>query len=181
MLITVGGLIQGSHAMLYSFGSLFWHAQGFGGLAIGAFWATAVIFEIALFMWSAPLVRRFGPFGFLALGGVAAIVRWLLFPLEPGLVGYLGLQALHAFSFGAVYLGCQHAVARTVPEELTASAQGVMAMMSGLMMALATLASGPLYEAFGGNAFALMAVMPAVALVILVLFRRAVRPAPRPA
>ena len=171
VLILVGGLIQASHAMLYSFGSLFWHAQGFDGVAIGAFWATAVVCEIVLFHWSSPLVRRFGPFGFLTIGGLAAIVRWLAFPLEPGFAGYLVLQGLHAFSFGAVYVGTQHAIAHSVPEELTASAQGMMAMVSGLLMALTTLASGPLYEALGGQAFALMAVSPAVALVILAIYR----------
>ena len=97
-------------------------------------------------------MRRIGPFGFLALGGVAAIVRWLLFPLEPGFVGYAALQGLHAFTFGAVYIGNQHAIARAVPEEVTASAQGIFAMVVGLFMAIATLAAGPLYENFGGNA-----------------------------
>ena len=171
ILILVGALIQSSHAMLYSFGSLFWHAQGFGGVAIGAFWAIGVACEIVFFIFAAPLVRRFGPLGFLVLGGLAAIVRWLAFPLEPGIAGYLALQALHAFSFGAVYLGNQHMIARAVPEELTASAQGVLAMVIGLFAALATLASGPLYEAYGGDAFALMAVLPAIALVILAVAR----------
>ena len=175
-LILVGGLIQSSHAMLYSFGSIFWHELGFGGVEIGAFWATAVGCEIVLFLWSAPLMRRIGPHGFLALGAVAAIIRWLCFPLEPGLVGYLLLQGLHAFTFGAVYVGNQHAIARAVPEEITASAQGVVAMVVGLLMALATLGSGPLFEAFGGSAFALMAVLPSVALVILVVFRRRLGP-----
>jgi PPP family 3-phenylpropionic acid transporter len=92
ILILVGGLVQSSHAMLYSFGSLFWHAQGFGGVAIGAFWAIGVACEIVFFIFAAPLMRRLGPFGFLVLGGSAAIVRWLAFPLEPGLVGYLVLQ-----------------------------------------------------------------------------------------
>lgn len=171
ILILVGGLVQASHAMLYSFGSLFWHAQGFGGVAIGAFWAIGVACEIVFFIYAAPLMRRLGPFGFLVLGGSAAIVRWLAFPLEPGLVGYLALQGLHALSFGAVYLGNQHMIARTVPEELTASAQGVLAMVLGLFTALATLASGPLYETFGGDAFAVMAVLPAIALVILAVAR----------
>jgi PPP family 3-phenylpropionic acid transporter len=171
ILILVGGLIQSSHAMLYGFGSLFWHAQGFGGVAIGAFWAIGVACEIVFFIYAAPLMRRLGPFGFLVLGGSAAIVRWLAFPLEPGLVGYLALQGLHALSFGAVYLGNQHMIARTVPEELTASAQGVLAMVLGLFTALATLASGPLYETFGGDAFAVMAVLPALALVILAVAR----------
>lgn len=171
VVIVVAGLIQASHAMLYSFGSLFWHAEGFGGIAIGALWATAVACEILLFLWSAPLIRRFGPFGFLAIGGVAAIVRWLSFPFVPGLAGQLVLQMLHAFSFGAVYVGAQHAIARTVPEELTASAQGMLAMVAGLLMALSTLAAGPLYEAMGGSGFAVMAVLPAIALGILAMFR----------
>ncbi len=174
-LILVGALIQSSHAMLYSFGSLFWRGQGFGGVEIGLFWAIAVSCEIMLFHWSAPLMRRIGPLGFLALGGVAAIVRWLLFPLEPGLLGYAVLQALHAFTFGAVYVGNQHAIARTVPEEVTASAQGIFAMVVGLFMAISTLAAGPLYERFGGNAFALMAILPALALVILAFYRRGLR------
>jgi hypothetical protein len=38
-------------------------------------------------------------------------------------------------------------------------------------MALSTLASGPLYESFGGHAFAVMAILPAVALIILAVFR----------
>jgi PPP family 3-phenylpropionic acid transporter len=179
-LILVGGLIQASHAMLYSFGSLFWRDLGFGGVEIGAFWAIAVACEIMLFLWSGPLMRRIGPLGFLAVGGAAAVVRWLCFPLEPGFLGYLLLQGLHAFTFGAVYVGNQHAIARAVPEEVTASAQGVFAMVVGLLMALAMLASGPLYHAFGGNAFALMAILPAIALVILAVYRRSARTSGRP-
>ncbi len=174
-LILVGALIQSSHAMLYSFGTLFWRDLGFGGVEIGVFWATAVACEIVLFQWSGPLMRRLGPFGFLVLGGLAAIARWLLFPLEPGFIGYAALQALHAFTFGAVYIGNQHAIARAVPEEVTASAQGVFAMVVGLFMSIATLAAGPLYENLGGNGFFLMATLPALALVILAFYRRGLR------
>lgn len=170
-LILVGGLIQSSHAMLYSFGSLYWRELGFGGVEIGMFWAFAVGCEIMLFQWSGPLMRRIGPFGFLTLGGVAAIARWLLFPLELGFLGYAALQGLHAFTFGAVYVGNQHAIARAVPEEVTASAQGVFAMVVGLLMAIVTLIAGPLYEALGGDAFAVMAILPLVALAILAVFR----------
>ena len=80
---------------------------------------------------------RLAPLRLLRLGGACApIVRWLCFPLEPGFVGYLALQGLHAFSFGAVYLANQHAIARVVPDEVIASAQGVLAMVMGLLMAL---------------------------------------------
>ena len=174
-LILVGALIQSSHAMLYGFGSLYWRDLGFDGVQIGVFWATAVACEIMLFHWSAPLMRRFGPLGFLTLGGVAAIIRWALFPLELGFIGYAALQGLHAFTFGAVYIGNQHAIARTVPEEVTGSAQGVFAMVVGLFMAIATLLAGPLYENLGGNAFWVMAILPALALLILAFHRRSLR------
>ncbi|MCB1501834.1 MAG: MFS transporter [Bauldia sp.] len=171
-LILIGGLIQSSHAMLYSFGSLFWRDQGFSGFQIGTFWATAVACEIVFFMVSSRLAGRWAPYGFFVIGAVAAFIRWLCFPLEPGFVGYLALQGLHAFSFGAVYLANQHAIARVVPDEVIASAQGVLAMVMGLLMALSTLAAGPLYAHFGGNAFALMAIMPVIALVVLFAFTR---------
>jgi PPP family 3-phenylpropionic acid transporter len=170
-LILVGALIQSSHAMLYSFGTLYWRELGFGGVEIGMFWAFAVGCEILLFQWSGPLMRRIGPFGFLTLGGVAATARWLLFPLDPGFLGYAALQGLHAFTFGAVYVGNQHAIARAVPEEVTASAQGVFAMVVGLLMAIVMLIAGPLYQALGGDAFAVMAILPLVALAILGIFR----------
>ena len=39
-LLFVGGLIQASHAVLYSFGSIHWRSLGFSGFDIGIFWAT---------------------------------------------------------------------------------------------------------------------------------------------
>jgi PPP family 3-phenylpropionic acid transporter len=171
-LVCVGALIQSSHAVLYSFGTLYWRSLGFDGVAIGAFWAIGVICEIMMFNWAAPLMRRIGPLGFLAMGGVAAIARWLLFPHDFGFPGFALLQAMHAFTFGAVYLGNQHAIARAVPEEVTASAQGIFAMAIGLFTALATFAAGPLYEAFRGDAFAFMAILPVVALAVLLVYRR---------
>ena len=180
-LIVVGGLIQASHAVLYSFGSIYWHKLGFDGLDIGFFWAVGVGCEILVFLWSRPLVRVFGPFGLLVLGGAFAVLRWIFMAAEPGFIGFTLLQALHAFTFGAAYLGNQHAIARAVPEEATASAQGLFAMVTGILMAATQMLSGPLYEALGAVAFLVMAPIPAVALVILAVYRRRVADADRSA
>ena len=171
-LIVVGGLIQASHAVLYSFGSIYWHTLGFGGVEIGFFWAIGVVCEIVVFMWSGPLVRLFGPFGLLVLACVAATVRWVFTAMAPGFLGFAALQALHAFTFGAAYLGNQHAIARAVPEEATASAQGLFAMASGFLLATTTALSGPLYQSLGPNAFLAMAPIPVAALAILAAYRR---------
>jgi PPP family 3-phenylpropionic acid transporter len=167
-LLMVGGLVQASHAVLYSFGSIYWQKLGFDSVAIGGFWATSIVFEVALFMFSGFFVRLLGPFGLLVLGTIGAIVRWALFPLETQFVGFAVLQALHALSFAATYLGSQHLIARAVPENLTASAQGLLGMISGVLLALATATAGPLYRSFGGEAYFAMIVPAAIALAILI-------------
>jgi PPP family 3-phenylpropionic acid transporter len=170
-LLCVGGLIQASHAVLYSFGSIHWQGLGFSGFDIGIFWAAGVACEILVFAQSGALIRRFGPLGVLALGGFAAILRWAVYSADPGFLGFAVLQALHGLTFGATYLGTQHAIARLIPEELTASAQGLYAMVAGLLLAAATFLAGPLYAALAGRAYLVMIAFPAVALLILVVYR----------
>jgi PPP family 3-phenylpropionic acid transporter len=171
-LVLVGGLIQASHAVLYSFGSIYWRSTGFSGAEIGAFWATGVFCEIAVFMWSGAAIRIFGPYGLLVIGGLAVLVRWVLMSFDLDFFGFAALQCLHGLTFGAVYVGNQHAIARAIPEEFTASAQGVFVMVQGLLLALATMLAGPLYTAYGRDAFLFMTVPAGLALVILLVYRR---------
>ena len=77
-----------------------------------------------------------------------AIVRWSLLPFDLGGVGFMALQCLHALTFAAVFLGNQFAVVRAVPEEMAASAQSIVVLVGGLIMAGMTALSGPLYAAY---------------------------------
>ncbi len=56
LFLLAAAMIQGSHALLYAFGSLHWRAQGFSGGTIGALWSIGVIAEVALFAVSGRLV-----------------------------------------------------------------------------------------------------------------------------
>ena len=56
------------------------------------------------------------------------------------------LQLLHAASFGAAHLGMMGFLARAVPRELAATAQGFAATWSGIVNASATFASGFVYR-----------------------------------
>jgi PPP family 3-phenylpropionic acid transporter len=167
-LFLAGGLVQASHAVLYGFGSLYWQSLGFDGVDIGVFWAISIVFEVILFVFSGAAVRMLGPFGLLVAGTLAAILRWGLFPLEAGFAGFAALQVLHALSFAATYLGAQHLIARTIPEEFTASAQGIFGMIGGLLLAGSTALAGPLYRSYGGEAYFFMMIPAGLALVILV-------------
>ena len=74
------------------------------------------------------------------------------------------LQILHAASFGAAHLGMMGFLARAVPRELAATAQGFAATWSGIVNASATFASGFVYAATGSFAYLLMAAMALVGL-----------------
>jgi PPP family 3-phenylpropionic acid transporter len=170
-LLIAAGLIQASHAVLYSLGSIAWQSQGYDSIAIGIFWATSVVCEIVLFGFSPAAVRRFGPFGLLTIGGIAAILRWSLFSQDLGFEGFAAVQALHGLTFGATYLGTQYVIARAVPDEHTGSAQGIYVMISGLLLAMATALAGPLYNALGTNAYLVMIVPAVLGLLILAIYR----------
>jgi PPP family 3-phenylpropionic acid transporter len=77
---------------------------------------------------------------------------------------------MHAFSFSLAFLGGQKMFSETVPEERMGAAQGAAFFLVMGTLAVFTLASGPLYEAFGVDGFYAMAF---VALAGTVLSLRA--------
>jgi PPP family 3-phenylpropionic acid transporter len=150
-------LIQSSHAMYYGFSTLQWRAAGLDGTVIGALWGLGVAAEVALFACSARLPKRLSPTLLMVIGGSGAILRWAAMALDPPLAALPALQMLHACSFGATHLGLMGFMARGVPRELAATAQGFVATGSGLVNASATFASGMVFAAAGSRAYLLMA------------------------
>ncbi|MGD1885555.1 MAG: MFS transporter [Cohaesibacteraceae bacterium] len=165
------GLMQASHAMLYSFGSLSWGSQGFSETSIGLLWAFGVVCEVVLFFVSAPIIARIGARGLLIVGGIGATIRWVALAFAPDLFATAALQVLHALSFGMSHLALiAYTTRRARPRELRA-AQGVYGVVSGALMAAATLAAGPLYEQFGAFSYMAMAGMTALGVAIIVVNR----------
>ena len=80
---------------------------------------------------------------------------------------------LHALSFGATHLGALGFVARHAPPGQAATAQGYLAIATGLVMAGAMGISGVLYEAVGGRAYAAMALAAVAGGACAVLAHRA--------
>jgi PPP family 3-phenylpropionic acid transporter len=158
-------LIQGSHALYYSFSTLDWHAQGFGGGVIGLLWALGVLAEIALFAFSARLPGAFTPGVLILIGGSGALVRWIAMALHPPTALLPLLQCLHGLSFGATHLGTLAFIARAAPAGLAATAQGYLAVTTGLAIAGGTGLSGLLYARFGASAYGAMAMIAGAGVV----------------
>ena len=150
-------LIQASHAVYYSFSALEWRGAGLDGTAIAALWGLGVIAEIVLFAVSGRLPPVFQPVTLLMIGAAGGALRWAVMALDPPAMALPWLQLLHALSFGATHLGALGFVARQAPAGRGASAQGYLAIAQGAAMACATGLSGWLYGAFGGRAYAAMA------------------------
>ena len=171
IIICAAALIQSTHSLLYGFASIFWRELDFSASVIGLFWAVSVVAEIVLFTFSRRISAHLSWKKLLALSATGAMLRWILFPLEFPEWGYLVLQILHALSFGASHLGMVFFIAEVVDDELSGTAQGLYTMLSGLMMALATYASGLLYAQLGGGAFYSMAAIALLSAILLLSAR----------
>ncbi len=165
--------VQGSHALYYGFGTLNWLRLGFGEGTIGLLWAEGVIAEVILFVFAAGTVRRVGPARLIALGGLAALIRWAIAAETDSLTVFVLLQILHAFTFGAAHLGAVYFIADRMPPEVSVTAQTVYALfVSGLAIGLTSMASGFLYAEHAGRAHWMMAAMGGVGAVIAWSIRR---------
>lgn len=156
------GAVQAAHGFYYGFSAIAWKAQGVSESMTGVLWAFSVVVEIG-FMWLIEPWRRragVGPFVMLMIGVGAAVARWSLMALAPPLWALWPLQSLHALTFAATYLAGVEIVERLSPPDSHTAAQTLSSVLSaGLLIGLATAASGPLYDRAGLAGYLVMAVL----------------------
>jgi len=160
------GLIQSAHAFYYGFSTLAWKHQGIPESMTGILWATGVTAEIGFMWFMEPWRRRVGPRNLLALGGVAAVVRWTAFAFSPPLWLVFPLQTLHALGYAATFLASLQLVERLSSPRNASAAQSINSALSGgLISGLATMASGWLFDRYGAHGYLLMSAMSAAGLI----------------
>ncbi len=168
------GLIQATHAFYYAFSAVAWRKQGLAENVTGLLWGTGVASEVVFLWFMEPLRRRLGPLRLAMAGGVAGIIRWTAFAFSPPLWLLWPLQLLHAFTFAAAYLGGLELVERLSPPEHHSAGQTLSsALAAGVLLGLATILSGALYDRVGPLGYLAMTAMSALALVGLLRLRRA--------
>jgi PPP family 3-phenylpropionic acid transporter len=169
------GLVQAAHAYQYGFSAILWKSQGISEAVTGQLWAFGVVVEIALMWLFEPWRRRagIGPWSLLVVGSTAAVVRWTAMAFAPPLWLLWPLQGLHALTFAATFLAGVQIVERLSPDSTHTAAQTLSSVLSaGVLIGLATAASGPLYDRFGAGGYWAMAVMAAAGLVAAIPLRR---------
>ncbi|WP_370238146.1 MFS transporter [Brevundimonas sp.] len=159
------GAVQASHGFYYGFSAILWTQQGLSTGLVGALWAGSVIIEIAFMWWLDPWRRRLGigPWPLLAVGVGAGVLRWTALAFSPPLNLLWPLQALHALTFAATYLAGVEIVERLAPEDAQTAAQTLSSTVSaGVLIGIATVLSGPLYDSYGAGGYLAMAGMAAL-------------------
>lgn len=163
VLLFACGFIQSAHGFYYNFSTIVWRGQDLSPETVGLLWAFGVAIEVA-FLWSLPSIeRRITPEALILIGAGAGVARWLAMGFGPLGAVLWPLQALHALTFAAAHVGAMRILYRDTPEHSSAMAQTLYAGVSaGLLMGIATLLSGHLYDLVGAGGYWVMALMAAL-------------------
>lgn len=175
------GAVQGAHALFYAFGALHWRSLGISGTWVGLLWTIGVLAEVAVFAYSRAILARIGAVELMIAGGAAATLRWAAMSIDPPIAVLVPLQLLHALSYGAAHLGAIHFIATTVPQQAAGTGQALYATIAaGVAMGAATLAAGPLYAHYAGQAYLAMAALALAGTMAAVVLWRLARSAVPP-
>jgi PPP family 3-phenylpropionic acid transporter len=176
LVIGAAAIIQASHVLVLSFGSIHWARAGHSNAFIGAAWAIGVGSETLFFgligRWRAASDRSAG---LMILGAGTALVRWIVMAFDPGPLVLALAQAGHGFSFAATHVGTMLLISQLAPAHMRARAQGWMvAANSGLSAVLIALC-GPLYGRLDEHAYLVMAgfALAGLAMSLAISARRA--------
>ena len=169
-IIAASALIQGSHSTYYVFGSITWQLAGLSGLTIAALWALGVVAEIAVFALSPRFTLR--PSMLVVIGGVGAMLRWLITAQEPPVAVLAVIQLAHGVSFGLTQVGIMGLMVRHVPMPVVTRAQGYLAACGGIVASTAAIVSGAIYARYGQGAYYAMAAMALSGATVMWLARR---------
>jgi PPP family 3-phenylpropionic acid transporter len=168
-------LILGSQGLFSGFAAIHWTAQGFPSLLIAALNGVGIGAEILILWLCQRLLGRRSPLILILVMAGLTVVRWLLMTLDPGPAFLVPIQLLQGCGMGVV-AGLMLFIAERAPAHLMATAQGLYAVIVGVIAALVVAASGFLWQALGPRAYLVMALITVVGMAMVAMqlaaFRR---------
>lgn len=168
--------LQASHGVYYAFATLHWERAGHADWIVGLLWAEGVAAEVLLFVGGRFFMERLGAVRLLLLAGAGGVVRWSVLGATTDLGALIGVQWLHALTFGAAHLGAMRFLSRAVPEQLSTTAQSVYsAAVGGLALGGAVSGAGLLYGRFGSGAFFIASGLSAAGIPLALLLAHSLR------
>lgn len=168
LLVLAGcALIQASHSYYYTFGTVIWIDAGLRASTVSLLWAWGVVVEIVIMWVFASIAAKYSARKLLAVAGMTASLRWLVFGLDPGFAVLVIVQSLHGVTFALLFLATVNFIANWTPVTIAARAQSVSSAMNVGCMALTTLVSGHVHASLGMNGYWIMFVLSALGIALI--------------
>ena len=164
--MAAASFIMGSHGVLNSFGAIQWSARGISTGMIGTLQAVSVSAAIIAFWFGAKLRGKRDPSLLLCIAAAAAVLRWLVMASDPGLGVLFAAQLLQGVTATGAILGIMLVIATRVPVQASAAAQGLNAVLLGVVFAVTTAGSGLLWSHGVSFAYLAMAAIAALGIVL---------------
>lgn len=163
--MAAASLIMGSHGVLTSFGAIQWAAHGISNSTIGLLQALSVSAEILAFWFGSKLLGRRDPSLLLCIAAAAAVLRWTIMAADPGVPVLIATQLLQGVTATGAILGMMLVIAARVPVQNSAAAQGLNAVLLGVVLAIVTAGSGLLWSYGTSFAYLTMAILALLGVV----------------
>lgn len=172
--LLIVGLLQMSHGVYYSMGSIYWQENGIGEDVIGFLWAVGVIAEILFFIYFHKVINKYPLSVIFGVIGLFGAIRWATMAMTVSLPILFIVQIIHGLTFGASHLAAIHYLSSRVEKGYAASSQSLYsALPLGLGLGLSTYIGGVIYEYYASGAYFFMALLCAIAFLLsLVRFYR---------
>lgn len=158
-------LIMGSHGVVTSFGAIQWDAQGISTETIGLLQALAVSAEILAFWFGTKLLGNRDPRFIICASAIAAALRWAIMATNPTIHLLVVAQLLNGVTATGAILGIMLVITARVPTQLSATAQGMNAVLFGAVLAIATAGSGMLWSLGLAPAYLAMSALALIGLI----------------
>jgi MFS transporter, PPP family, 3-phenylpropionic acid transporter len=150
-LLLVFSIHWGATSPFHLLFGLFVRDLGLPASVTGVGMTVGVAAEVVALLAFPRLAARFSLRALLATSFAVSAFRWALLSRATGAAAVIGLQALHAFTFGLFWGAAMEAMARTVPSRLRATGQAIFAaVVFGLGNAAGYQLSGLGYDRFHG-------------------------------
>jgi len=150
------------------FSPLFMSFEGANGTLLGWCYFISAVGEIPYLLLSDKLYEKLGAGKLMCISACVLTLRWIILALTDNVTITLFSQLLHGWGFIVMTVSMAKHISRTVPAELQASGQMLLAMVSyGLARAVGNLGGGLLADFFGRqNVFFLLAAVCVATLVV---------------
>ena len=164
-------LIVGSQGVFNSFSAIQWTAAGVSTSMVGLLNATAVVSEIVFFWFGKQVLGARDPRLMLVGAAVAAALRWALMATSPKLPLLIVAQLLQGAGATGAILGMMLLISQRTPLRLTSAAQGLNAVLLGVILAGVTAVSGLIWAWGPAASYLAMVAVALTAIIPLAVLR----------